>query len=183
MSSFYDRWFRLAQFCAERRVDPALACEMHRRRLQQAQAYYTWVSRRRDARKAAPHPDPAQYPAGTPLLDVDWLYGEALEEWIGALPRSGLYEWARAGLEKLERMSPDDLYGPEGTVGLGDVVGYNATPWGLFTLMVVGMLHTFAHFVGRQTPYSDNPYRFGRRMPGWEDADEWARRHGFPETL
>lgn len=46
--------------------------------------------------------------------------------------------------------------------------------------MILGNLHSFAHFVGRNTPYSDNPYKFGRRIPNWVDADEWCKEHSFP---
>jgi hypothetical protein len=75
MSSFYDRWFALAQHCAEQRVDPALACGMHAVRLAQAEAYYTWVSKRRNARKVIVSPDPlAEAYRNAPLLRADWLY-------------------------------------------------------------------------------------------------------------
>ena len=26
---------------------------------------------------------------------------------------------------------------------------------------------------------SDNPYKFGRRIPNWVDADAWAKEHGL----
>jgi hypothetical protein len=175
MSSFYDRWFRIAQHCAEQRVEPTLACEMHRQRLHQAQAYYTWVSRRRDARKTTPSPDPMVYP-DEPLLRTDWFYANALEEIVGPLPREGgLYSWAEAALDRLEQLSITDLYGSEGTTGWSDW-----TPWGIFALMVVQTLHTFGHFVGRKTRYCDNPYSFDYRIPDWTDADKWCREHEFP---
>ena len=31
-----------------------------------------------------------------------------------------------------------------------------------------------------QSGLSDNPYKFGRRIPNWIDADEWCKEHGFP---
>jgi hypothetical protein len=171
VSSFFDRWVALAQHCAGQRVDPAPACEMHAVRLAQAEAYYTWVSRRRDARKAVPSPDPmAEAYRAVPLLRTDRLYADALEEIVGPLPREGgLYSWARAALERLREMPAEVLYGGAGWS--------DWSPWGLFTQMVAGNLHQFAHYVGNSTPYSDNPYRGGRRIPDWPkpDADEWVK--------
>lgn len=109
MSSFYDHWARLARHCAEQRVDPTLACEMQERRLSQAEAYYTWVSKRRDA-GVITSPDPMLYPDDTPLLRADWLYADALEDIIGRLPRDGgLYGWARAALAKIRHMAADEM--------------------------------------------------------------------------
>jgi hypothetical protein len=133
MSSFYDRWVALARHCAEQRVDPALACEMHAVRLAQAEAYHTWVSRRRDACKVVPSPDPmAEAYRGVPLLRADWLYADALEQAVGPLPREGgLYGWARAALDRLRELPPEALYGENWS---------DWTPWGLFTQMMAGNL-------------------------------------------
>jgi hypothetical protein len=172
MSSFYDRWATLARHCAEQRVEPALACEMQERRLSQAEAYYTWVSKRRDARVIT-SPDPMLYPDDIPLLRTDWLYGDALEDIIGPLPRDeGLYGWAQAALAKIRQMSADEMCGKRARWS-------DWVPWGLFTEMILGNLHSFAHFVGHNTPYSDNPYKFERRIPSWVDAEAWAKEHGL----
>lgn len=174
MSSFYDRWGSLARYCAIKHVDPALACEMQERRLAQAESYYTWISGRRDARQVLPSPDPMAYNRQA-RFHPDWLYGDALEDIIGALPREeGFYNWARAALDRLRQLPAANLYGPPDHWA-------DWLPWGLWTQMVVGNLHSFAHFVGEQTCYSDNPYRGGRRIPNWQDADEWCRQN-FPEA-
>lgn len=174
MSSFYDRWGRLARYCKEAGIRPELACEMARQRLQQAKAYYAWVSKRRDAKKIkSPDPMADEYNDAI-LLTRDWLYADALEEAIGKIPREdGFYAWAETALSRMHWMTRIELYGKPAQ--------FDWTPWGLFTQQVLMTLHSFAHYVGMNSPYSDNPYKFSRRIPDWVDADAWCKEHGFPE--
>jgi|GEM_PF-1477764 len=177
MSSFFDYWGQLAVWCAEQRVAPGLACQMHRQRLAQAQAYFAWVTQRRDAKTLIPAADPALY-KDVPLLRLYWQYAAHLEQMIGALPRDqGLFGWAGAALDRLAALTPDQLYGPEGTDPRADF-----TPWSLWASFVIEALHTFGHFVGQQTArrYGDNPYAYHRRIPNWVDADKWGEDNGFP---
>ena len=168
MSSFYDSWFSIARTCAVKQIDPVLACTMHRKHLQQAKAYYEWVSKKN---KGIPS-DPINLKGA-----IVKTYADQLEKELGMVfERKSLYAWANAVLNRLEQLETQDLYGDD----IGPWIPWaDNTLWGLFGLVVIQALHDLGHHVAKKTHYSDNPYEFNHRIPNFVDAKQWCRDQGF----